>query len=381
MTDWIGVGTISTSGTGLGTVSRATLRRDICRELHMPFIRRTGTGYSTVDASPAPTTTSFGDDALAQEDDHWNGQWYYNATNGDVRKIVDFRSRDNSVLFEYAATLPVSGDTYEIHSIWNAHELHAAINRAIEDAFPSFFDYVTDETLIFKSKTLNYALSSLTYAPWVMSKIWAEHNNTKITGTATAGASGSITDSAAKFGSVEAGWLVSIYEGTGIGQLRTVSSATSTVISVSASWTTTPDTTSKYAVWNPDEQTAFWEPVLSVGFDRKEFPTYIYLQKDFPNSLGMRIRLEYSHKPEAMTAETSVTNIPKEFIINKALSVLFGQKVNDNRADRNRFANLEEYRRQLAEQDMAFRAFQQPDSTIWQSSKSLLSYNNSENPF
>jgi hypothetical protein len=202
-----------------------------------------------------------------------------------------------------------------------------------------------------------------------------------MTGTATSGTTAALTNSAGPFASVGAGWLISIYGGTGAGQLRTVGSATSTAVTPSLAFTTAPDSTSKYAVWDPDEQTNQWEQILSASFDAKEYPSYIYLTKAFPTSLGLRMRLEYTHKPSALTSDASVTAVPTEFLISKILSILFGQKVNDNRVDRNRYANLEEYRRQIAEQYRAVRAFQQPDSTVWLPTKTLLSYSNMENPF
>lgn len=377
---WTGTGTTVSSPGSLGTITRAEIRRAICRELQMPFMRRMQTGYSTATASSTPTLT-FTDAALTQEDDYWNGHWWYSVTNDEVRKVTDFRADTNTIKLEYAATSIDTSDAYELHSVWNAIELHAAINRAIEDAFPAFFDYVTDETLVFREDTLKYALSSLSYAPWRILKIWAELNESKITGTATSGTTSTLVNSAGPFGSVAAGWLMSIYYGTGAGQLRTVSTASSTSLTPTVNWTTAPDSTSKYAVWNPDEQTVHWEQVLSASFDAKEYPSYIYLNKQFSDSFGLRMRLEYTHKPTAMTSDASVTAVPMEFLISKTLSILFGQKVNDNRADRARYTTLEEYRRQLAEQYRQVRSFQQPDATVWLPPQTLLSRYNMENPF
>jgi hypothetical protein len=232
-----------------------------------------------------------------------------------------------------------------------------------------------------KEDTLKYTISGLTYVPWLVTKIWVEHNETKINGTATSGGASTLTDSSGKFGDVVANWLVSIYDGTGAGQLRIVDSATSTQITTTVAWTTNPDSTSKYMVWDAESETVQWEQVLHARFDAKEWPTYLYFTKNFPNSLGLRIRIEYMTRPSALATDAATTPVPKEFIINKVLSILFGQKVNDNRADRTRYANLEEYRRQLAEQYRAARAFQQPDITVWQPVNQLLSIRNTEDPF
>ena len=363
------------------TSTRTVLRRAICQELHMPFMRRTN-GESTVGASP--TTTRVTDTALFVNEDGWNNHWWYSITRDEVRRIIDTQSATTEIVLEYPATLPVAGEKYEIHTVFNAHEIHGAINRALDDAFPAFFDYVTDESLVVKEDTLKYDISGLTSIPWRISKLFIERNDTRIMGTATSGAVGSVTDTTKTFTTVESGWKLSIYAGTGAGQLRIVSTAVGSVLSPTVAFSPAPDSTSKYAVWNPSEETSQWENILHVGFDAKEYPTYFYLGRPFPDSLGLRFRLEYSSRPSALTLEASTTVVPKEFIISKALSILFGQKVNDNRADRTRYANLEEYRRQLAEQYRANRAFNQPDITIWQNPKSLLSssYGSSqENPF
>jgi len=245
MTDWIGVGTISTPSTGLGTISRATLRREICRELHMPFMRKYN-GALTVDASPAPTTTSIGCTSLTQEKGFWEDQWWFSINHDETRLIVDFEPASNKLTFEYPGTLPKSGDLFEIHTIWNANEIHGAINRAIEDAYPSFFDVVTDETLILREDTLNYDLSSLTYVPWIMTKVWVENPASIMRGIVSSAAAGTLIDSSAVFTGVDSSYVVSIYAGTGAGQIRAISSITGTTqLNLASDWTTTPDTTIK----------------------------------------------------------------------------------------------------------------------------------------
>lgn len=69
-------------------------------------------------------------------------------------------------------------------------------------------------------------------------------------GTATAGTSSTLTNSSGAFGSSSecVGASVVIYDGTGVGQQRRITSHTSTTLTVSPNWTTTPDTTSKYVV-------------------------------------------------------------------------------------------------------------------------------------
>ncbi|KKN73619.1 hypothetical protein LCGC14_0399350 [marine sediment metagenome] len=70
-------------------------------------------------------------------------------------------------------------------------------------------------------------------------------------GTATAGASTTLTDSGATFNTTGDGLKackIKILSGTGIGQERIISSNTGTIITVTASWDTNPDNTSVYAI-------------------------------------------------------------------------------------------------------------------------------------
>lgn len=75
------------------------------------------------------------------------------------------------------------------------------------------------------------------------------------TGTATAGASTTLTNSAKAWGTnMWANYQVRITAGTGAGQIRTIASNTGTVLTVSAAWAVTPDATSEYAIEGNHDQ-------------------------------------------------------------------------------------------------------------------------------
>jgi len=74
------------------------------------------------------------------------------------------------------------------------------------------------------------------------------------TGTATAGGASTLTNSAKTWATnMWANYQVRITGGTGQGQIRTVSSNTGTVLTVSAAWTVTPDATSTYSIEGNDD--------------------------------------------------------------------------------------------------------------------------------
>lgn len=74
-------------------------------------------------------------------------------------------------------------------------------------------------------------------------------DGSNVTSTATSGGASTLTDSAQSWTvDLYAGLRVNILSGTGAGQERTISSNTATQLTVGVAWTTTPDSTSVYAI-------------------------------------------------------------------------------------------------------------------------------------
>lgn len=74
------------------------------------------------------------------------------------------------------------------------------------------------------------------------------------TGQATAGAASTLTNSSKSWSTnMWANYQVRITGGTGVGQIRTISSNTDTVLTVSAAWTVVPDSTSVYSIEGNDD--------------------------------------------------------------------------------------------------------------------------------
>jgi hypothetical protein len=74
------------------------------------------------------------------------------------------------------------------------------------------------------------------------------------TGTATAGASTTLTNSAKSWTTNQwANYQIRITGGTGAGQIRTIASNTGTVITVGTAWATNPDATSTYSIEGNDD--------------------------------------------------------------------------------------------------------------------------------
>ena len=344
------------------TITLATLRRAIGRELNMPFYKRYKDGYLDADSGDTDTLV---DSVLTQKDKFWNGAWLYRVASQEASLITNFDARTNELSLETAITTIASGDDYEIHSLWNAYEIHEAINQAIRDTRRIFIETTTDETIIVEENKLAYSLSSLTRQVFMIHKVWLEQASTIRRGTLVS-ATGTtfVVENAGILSGVDSNWKVSIYAGTGKGQIRSVVSAAS-VTGVVATWTTTPDNTSKYALWNPTEQINDWYPWSSLRYDStKEFPDLLYFSRSPIDFLGLRIRLEYSSYPQEMSAEIDTTIIPQSYLVPAAISKLHGKRVGDTKVDRElHFAESRRYA-EIADNWLIRNAPHRPDTDI-----------------
>jgi hypothetical protein len=340
----------------------------------MPFYRRF---ESFSEAEANSSISKLVDSHLVQPSDYWNGSWLFfpedgGSNAGCVRKVSDFTATSGGSVayltpefnFDHAV---VVGDDYELLSVFSPLDVHRAINRSIQDGFPSFFDTINDETLILEQDQLTYSLEDLDSPPWVITKAWLEVNSSALDVEVESSANGSVTlTDAADISDVEAGWLVSAYYGTGSGQLRTVSSVTGQQVVISQNWVTNPDTDTKLKIWNPDDQQEDWYRLLALRFNQKENPTAMYFTKLYSSAYGMRIRLQYITAPSKLTADDDTTVVPSEYIINKAMAILLMRKANDNRVDRQRYLQQVQGYLDLAEHYRQTQGFRIPDITRWQ---------------
>lgn len=348
---------------GEPTTTLQILRRAIAAELQMPFAKRFRTSL-TVDAGS--TVSRPVDAALTQDDDFWAGQWFYHVTSQSVRYITSFLADDDALTLESDLAAITTNDAYEIHSIWTALEIHDAINRAIRQVGRMFPDSVEDETLIYQEDTLDYTVSGLTKAPWHLSGVWIERADSVRRGTATSADATHIVDTSANFSDLTTSHKVSIYKGTGAGQIRAVVSGTSGGSIEVATWTTTPDTTSKYAVWNPTVQRSAWYKTNNVQMNTPEFPDTIRLGDILPDMWGMRLRLAYDSMPSELSAEADATTVNKEYLIAEVCSNLHGQVIGDNRYDRELHYGEHVRYAERALQVLSRVVPRQPSAAVWQ---------------
>lgn len=345
------------------TTTLQALRRMIAKELEMPFFRKYMDGV--LEADSGGSTTQLVDSDLTQKDKFWNGMWAYRVESQETSQITNFTASNNTLVLEVPITAFALDDEYEIHSIWNAYDIHEAINASIRDSRRIFFETVTDETLIVEEDQLEYSLSTLAKTPHMIQKVWLEQPATVRRGTVFAATATTVSvPTLGDADDVDTNWKISIYAGTGSGQIRSITAVDGIQFTVAA-WTTQPTTSSKYALWNPTQQIQDWIPWHAVRYDSmKEFPDILYFSRRPTDFQGLRIRLEYVALPAELSAEADTTVIPSSFLVPATISKLHGRKVKDTRVDRElHFAESRRYK-EMADEWMIRNAPHRPDSNI-----------------
>ena len=373
------------------TSTRAALRQELARRLNMDFALRIG-GSST--ATDGGTNELIDTNRLRQADDFWNGSWLYivNDTSGtdndgEVRLISDFVSSTRSIaVVEPFSAAVANTDEYEIHSPWNALQIHDAINDAIDDAFPEFFDTVIDETTIHLEDTMAYDLPTGT-APYYVTKVWMEEVSDKFRGTASGGSSTTLVDSGQSWDDDKwNGMQVAIYDGTGKGQFATITdTSSSNTLTFSGGWlgtgTTSSTTDSKYVIKDTPTEQYSWRAIPALRFDQAYWPTKMYLTSRYTRSYGHTLRIQYIAKPPSITTEAATTIVPSGFVTAKAQAILHGMRVADSRSDQDRHRYMHQFWESRAEAYKLQNKWRMPKGTLWMEKDSVGDVVPSDYPF
>jgi hypothetical protein len=329
----------------------------------MPFFLRYSNGYGDMDANS--TTILVKDSALMQKDGFWNGSWFYKPATQEISLIRAFIANDRQFSLEVPmASTPSAGDDYEIHSIWNAIEIKHAINSAISEVGRIFPETIVDESLVLQENKLDYSVSGFSRKPWVINKIYLENrSNVKQGVLASATSTTFVVENSSILSEVNTNWKISIYSGTGTGQLRAISSVASATGTVSA-WTTTPDSTSKYALWDATEDFRTWTEIDFYRTDSPEFPDTVFMEKLIHSRYGMRLHIEYMSLPGQLSAEADTCTIPERVIVPMAISYMHGQRIGDTKVDQKTAQGEADRYRKMAESYLVNNAPRRPDSTV-----------------
>ena len=373
------------------TSTRAALRQELARRLNMAFALRIGASSTATDGG---TNELIDTNRLRQADDFWNGSWLYivNDTSGtdndgEVRLISDFVSNTRSIaVVEPFSAAVANTDEYEIHSPWNALQIHDAINDAIDDAFPEFFDTVIDETTIHLEDTMAYDLPTGT-APYYVTKVWMEEVSDKFRGTASGGSSTTLVDSGQSWDEDKCnGMQVASYDGTGNGQFATITdTSSSNTLTFSGGWlgtgTTSSTTDSKYVIKDTPTEQYSWRAIPALRFDQAYWPTKMYLTSRYTRSYGNTLRIQYIAKPPSITTEAATTIVPSGFVTAKAQAILHGMRVADSRSDQDRHRYMHQFWESRAEAYKLQNKWRMPKGTLWMEKDSVGDVVPSDYPF
>lgn len=366
------------------TTTLTALRRSIASVFQTEFFRRYP--ESVLAVTTASTSSSFTCSSLGQtETDFWKGAFVYFVTAtqaaivGKERKVSAFTPATDTITFvePYPAVI-TAADTFEIHAMASANDIHRAINRAIRDVAKAYPRSVIDETLVVREKRRIHTITGLSARCWVPKQVYVENNSTATHSLVT-----SVTYSGPVAGVYTAtivlkdltvttdqynGWLCSAVTGTGEGGIaaQTISDTIAPHTIVVTSTVNTFDTTTLLMLWNTAVQEENWDRLTAVRFDFNEYPNTMWMQEQLDMYRGFRLRFIYTAAAAELTAEADVTTVPQEYVINKSLQFLHETLAHDNRSDANRHLNLAQYYSNEAEKFLVKNAPQRPSGTAWQ---------------
>ena len=273
-------------------------------------------------------TVTVVDAARTEAEDRWINCWLYIVTPAAERRISDFVSSTGTMTVDTAyAASTYAGDTYYIREKATKQDYEDAINAAIEKGRESFWESKVDETtVIIYDDQLEYALpSDLEY----LYRVDIEQTDVVATGTATSADATSLTDTSQswdtdEWNSVAGSYAIVITDGTGQGQQRTITDTTADTVTV-ATWTTTPDTTSKYIIKYILEEQLRWMPIRRLWWNKAYAAgttvNKLHLFEQYTS--GMALRIEYAARPTKLASDATYTDVPEQYIINEGMAQLY----------------------------------------------------------
>jgi hypothetical protein len=318
------------------SVTRKQLRHSIGIRTQQPFFRSLKVDGTDLTSDGGATSTTLLDAShLTHADDYWNGEYLYIPSTEEVRQISDFTQGNGTLTFLEPMAAAPSAVTYELWSQFTPYEIHAAINQALRDAWPFFFENNMGTVVFQANAGTSYRLSTNlqvyttgvldTLMPRVVTGVELEDIATSVTGTATAGGASTLTDTNKNFTNlgVTTAWEIRIYDGTGKGQRRTIDTVAATVITVSDAWGTQPDTTSKYTLVDVSDETHGWQFITQWSVDRPDNPQYLRIGAHSYGYEGYLMRVHYAREFQSLTAEADATTCPQEYVELAALARLY----------------------------------------------------------
>jgi hypothetical protein len=105
--------------------------------------------------------------------------------------------------------------------------------------------------------------------------------------------------------------------------------------------------------------------MTALEFDAKDYPNRMCLLSRMPEKVGLRFRIQYVGQPQALSADTAETAVPKKYIKHAVISKLLDQRGRSKPGEAEKYVGLAAQEAQKADKYKNDFAFDLPDQTQW----------------
>lgn len=314
------------------SISRTNARLELGIRTGQPFFRKWGKSAGTGSAS-GTTTTLIDTARLLEEDDYWNGSFIYFPSTNELREISDFDQGTSTVTW-LGALASATGNTtgYEIWSTFTPIEVHAALDNALQEAWPFFFDVSSNEEMCVEDEHgLLYTLPTTDTIKRLLQVYLMYYESDYSGAVTTKGTTTQVIDSSAAFTSAdEVGRWVCVYRDgdTANGDVRQIDSVTdANTLVVSSAFTEALPVGTDYIIVNKESTSNDQVLLQNWIVDVADNPTKLWLSDHPSGCEGYLFRLVYEKEYSSLSAEASTTNAPLEYLYHKSMAYLYALKL------------------------------------------------------
>jgi hypothetical protein len=270
---------------------------------------------------------------LKEGDDFWNGDYIYLPATDEVREISDFDNGTSTVTWLAAiTTATAAADVYEIWSQFTPNEVHSAINYALREAWPYFFETDNDETLCLQGDGgLKITLPTTDTIKRLCGVYLKIYNGFASTVTTVGGAATQLTDASPPraFAATDVGKYVAIYEddSNNAGEIKIVTAYVSASELTTAAFSAAPAEGAKYRLLDFNDMYPTTMPLYNWVVNSQDTPTEIWLGSFPAGYEGYPLYFVYENEYPVLTTESGDTTCPVEYVYNAAMSYLYQIKM------------------------------------------------------
>lgn len=354
------------------TTTRKDLRRAIGRQMGMRFYR-----YTSEEAITSQVDTLITAAFLVQRDDFWNRSWFFELANDEGRMIIDSVAAGPTVLLEFSPTAMGTAALFEILDFYSPEMVHEAINEAMRNAWPAFFETEEDFSLCVARDMMEYTFPT-TMKPFMVFQVWVEQPSSVERFSVTSGTTTTcILNTTEDLSHLTTSHWISFYDGTGKGYSRQISVINNTTkeITWATVLTTAPGSDTLVSIVNPTEKNEDWYPVHACDFDNKQWPDKMRFKAAYDNQFaGSRIMIRYIKEPAELATDAATTAVPIDFVLSRARAALYDWHKDDTNVDRARYDSNFTDQMIKSEAIKESKAFQAPDQLFWTEDDPALAY-------